>query len=248
LSEIIEKHSTQELSDLLDETHPRVLLRAVADEDNADIAIFLLKLQQISKNLEAHAAQILAQLSLDKQVAVAEKIAVTEVDDSERVEEIYTRIVDRIMTITNRTTIFGDGTSNLAKLMSHMPLGDQDRLLESLEQKQPNLVNDINQQIFTFDDLKNLNDDALRTILQMLDPSTVALALHKTAPEIQEKFLRNLSPESAIGVEKEMDALTFEQMQIADTARQSVVSMVRRFAVKGIITIDEEDDTSTTPA
>ena len=234
--------SAQELTDLLDRTHPRVLVDALGKEDVADLAIFLLILQRTSQSLEKHAAQILAQLPLEIQLSVAEYIAETEISDSEQVDTICTRIIDQIQITANRTTVFGDGATNLAKLLGHMPFDDQNRLLEVLEEHQPKLVNDVNEQIFTFDDLKDLNDDAMSTVLQMLDPSTIALALHKTTPEMQEKFLQNMPTESATSVEQEMDALTFEQTQIADTARQSVVNAVRRFAVKGIIKLNQQEE------
>jgi flagellar motor switch protein FliG len=237
---ILEKPSGQELTEILNRTHPRVVLSVVSEAEDADLAIFLLTLEHASADLAKHAAQILSQLPPEKQLSVAEKIAETEIVDSERVKEIYGRLVEQILTAANRTTVFGDGASNLAKLLSHMPLDNQNRLLESLEQKQPNLANAINEQIFTFDDIVNLNDDAMQTVLQTLDPSTIALALHKTSPELQEAFLRNMSPESALTVEREMENLTFEQTQIADTARQSIVSMIRRFAVKGMIRLEEK--------
>lgn len=225
----------EELTDLFDETHPRVLVNVLAKEEQTDLAIFLLMLQRTSQELEKHAAQILAQLPLEIQRSVAEYIAETETSDSEQVEIICTRIVNKIQAEANRTTVFGDGATNLAKLLGHMPLDNQNRLLEVLEEHQPKLVNDVNEQIFTFDDLTNLNDEAMSAVLQMLDPSTIALALHKTTLEMQDKFLRNMPSESATAVEQEMNALTFEQTQIADTARQSVVTAVRRFAAKGII-------------
>lgn len=227
--------SEEELTALFDETHPRVLVNVLAKEEQTDLAIFLLMLQRTSQELEKHAAQILAQLPLEIQRSVAEYIAETETSDSEQVEIICTRIVNKIQAEANRTTVFGDGATNLAKLLGHMPLDNQNRLLEVLEEHQPRLVNDVNEQIFTFDDLTNLNDEAMSAVLQMLDPSTIALALHKTTLEMQDKFLRNMPSESATAVEQEMNALTFEQTQIADTARQSVVTAVRRFAAKGII-------------
>lgn len=243
MSEIIlEETSTEELSDLLEKIPPRVVVGAIAEENDADLAIFLLTLQRASSSTAKHAAQILAQLPFDKQVSVAEKIAATEIVESERVKEVYTRLVDQIMTAAKRTTVFGDGASNLAKLLSRMRMADQNRLLESLATKQPELVNTIHERIFTFDELVNLSDDAIRTILRVLDPSTVALALHKTPAKIKEKFLQNMSAESAASVEKEMDQLTFEQTQIADTARQSVVDLVRKFAAKGLLAIDRESD------
>ena len=237
---ILEGTSVQELTALLEQTDARVVLRAIKDEADADIAIFLLMLENASHKLAKHASQILAKLPTAKQIAVAEHIATTEIVESEKVKDIYTRLVNGIQTAAEQTTVFGDGASNLVKLLLRMKTGDQNRLLDSLEAKQPELVNSINEQLFTFQDLAILDDSAIQTVLQVLDASTIALALYNAPPIIREKFLRNLSEESAHDVETEMGQLTPKQLQIAETARQAITGVVRNFAAKGMITIDRE--------
>lgn len=212
------------------------------DEDDADLTIFLLMLEHASQTLAKHASQILASLPPAKQTTVAEHIATTEIVESGRVQELYTCLTDQITTAAKDATVFGDGALNLVKLMSQMKIEDQNRLLESLAEKQPALVNEIQERIFTFKDVANLNDSAVRTILQVMDASTIALALHDVLPAIRSKFLSNLSAESVAAVEAETSQLPFEQTQIADTARQSIVSLVRNFAAKGMITIDRDFD------
>lgn len=236
----IEQTIVHELTNLLEKTDLRVVLRAVADESEPDVAIFLVTLQQSSPTLANHASQILVHLPADKQIAVAEQITTMEIVESERVREIHARLIDNIANVTNQTTVLGDGKSNLVKLLGRMKTDDQNRLLDSLAAKQPNLVNDIHERLFTFADLATLNDSAIQTILQVLDPSTIALALHNAPEEVHQKFLDGMSDELTANVEDETNRLTFEQMQIADTARQSIVTLVRNFASKGMISTDRE--------
>lgn len=238
----IEQTLVQELTDLLEKTDLRIVLRAVADEADADVAIFLVTLQQSSQTLANHASKILLHLPADKQITVAEQITTMEIVESERVREIHNRLIENIANATNQTTVLGDGKSNLVKLLGRMKTDDQNRLLDSLAAKQPDLVSDIHEQLFTFADLATLNDAAIQTILQVLDPSTIALALHKAPQEVHQKFLEGMSEELAANVEDETNRLTFEQMQIADTARQSIVTLVRNFASKGMISTDQELD------
>lgn len=238
----LEQSLVQELTDLLEKTDLRVVLRAVAEESDSDVAIFLVTLQQASPNLANHASQILVHLSADKQIAVAEQITAMDIVESERVREIHARLIDNIVSATNQTTVLGDGKSNLVKLLGRMKTDDQNRLLDSLAARQPNLVDDIHDRLFTFADLATLNDSAIQTILQVLDPSTIALALHNAPQEVHQRFLDGMSEELTANVEDETNRLTFEQMQIADTARQSIVTLVRNFASKGMISTDREFD------
>jgi flagellar motor switch protein FliG len=118
-----------------------------------------------------------------------------------------------------------------------MDIAGQNRLLERLAEKQPEVVESVSDKLFTFEDLSNLENEAIKTILQVLDKPTLALALHNAPPVIHDRFLENMSAPQAEAVEAEIAQLTFEQTQIADTARQSVVSLVRNFAAKGLLKI-----------
>ena len=94
------------------------------DEDDADLTIFLLTLK--------HASLLLASPS----PCQTDYGRGTHRNDRNfelgRVQEIYTRLTDQITTAAKDATVFGDGASNLVKLMSQMKIKDQNRLLESL--------------------------------------------------------------------------------------------------------------------
>ncbi|RKU19541.1 hypothetical protein C6501_01285, partial [Candidatus Poribacteria bacterium] len=80
-------------------------------------------------------------------------------------------------------------------------------------------------------------DEAILTLLQVLEPNTLALALHEASSAIQDKFFENMSHEQAETLGEESAQLTFEQKQLSETARQSVVNLVRNFAAKGLLKI-----------
>ena len=99
----------------------------------------------------------------------------------------------------------------------------------------PEWWDSVSEQLFRFEDLEDLEDEAIRTILQVLDKPTLALALHNAPTAIHDRFFENMSASEAEAIEVETAQLTFEQTQIADTARHSVVNLVRNFAAKGLL-------------
>ena len=242
-SAFLDEVALQELTDLLDETHPQVALAAFQDVDDTDAAVFFVmcthrKNESIGNALATHAGKLFAQLPFDKQVRIAEKVTTTETVASERVIQIWNEQIERIKAAIQETTFLGEGTANLAKLLSHMDVTGQNALLEALGEKQPEVVESVSEQLFTFEDFGNLEDDAIRTILQVLDKPTLALALHNASAAIQDRFFENMSASQAEAIEAETAQLTFQQTQIADTARHSVVNLVRNFAAKGLLKID----------
>ncbi len=226
---------TQELETLLDEIHPQVILAAFQTVDDADAALFLLMLKTASDALAAHAGKIFAQLPFEKQVSIAEKVIAMEIVESERAQQLWHTLVAKIKESREQTLFLGEGTENLAKLLSHADIATQNRLLEVLGERQPEVVNSVTEQLFTFDELARLGDEAIVTILQVLDTSTLALALHGAPPAIRDRFVENMSASQAEAIEAETAQLTFEQTQIVDTARQSIVTLVRNFAAKGML-------------
>ena len=232
----------KELSVLLDETHPQVVLAALQDVDDSDAAVFFvmcahLKSEPTGNALAAHAGKLFAQLPFDKKVSIAEKITTTEVVDAERAAQIWHEHIVKIKETLQKTAFLGEGTTNLTKLLSYMDVGEQNQLLEVLAEKNPEVVNSISEQLFNFEDLGGLENEAIKAILKVLDQQTLAIALHNAPPAIHDRFFENMSALQAEAVEAEAAQLTFEQTQIAETARQSVVNLVRNFAAKGLLRI-----------
>ena len=238
----LDKAALQALMVLLDETPPQVVLAAFQNVDDNDAALFFVMCTQLKHEstgdaLAAHVGKVFAMLPFDKQVRIAEQVTTAEIVDAERATQIWDEQVTRIKEALQKTTFLGEGTANLAKLLSYMDIAEQNRLLERLAEKQPEMVENVSEKLFTFEDLSSLENEAIKTILQVLDKPTLALALHNAPSAIHDRFLENMSASQAEAVETEIAQLTFEQTRIADTARQSVVSLVRNFAAKGLLKI-----------
>lgn len=257
----LNEDSLYELTDIFKETPMPVIMRAFEEAEDTDIALFLLLLdvamnkgktddsEEIRRTLErgdspknetegtltAYAQQIFAQFPFQKQLRIAEKLAVTEMVDTQQAEQIWTDFVTKMKGALENTLFFGDSARNVAKFLAKVDMERQNQLMDALEKNQPHLVDTISDNLFTFDDIVDLPDDAIATLLQVLETNTLALALYNTSTEIQDRFFDNMSSEKVEMVETATEQLTFEQRQISETARQSVVSLVRNFAAKGML-------------
>lgn len=257
--------SLQELTNLFEKTPLPVIMQAFEQVDDADIAVFLLLLdvaagkvpsessdeirrtlargddgiskEQTEGTLTAYAQKVFAQFPIQRQIRIAEHLATTEMVDTSQAEQIWNSLVGKINETLQSTLFFGNGAKNLAKFLTEVDIERQNQLMKALEKNQPELANTVVDRLFTFEDLVEVPDEAILTLLQVLEPNTLSLALHKASPAIQDKFFENMSPEQAKTLEAESAQLTFEQKQLSDTARQSVVSLVRNFAAKGLLKI-----------
>lgn len=257
--------SVQELINLFEKTPLPVIMQAFEQVDEADIAVFLLLLDiAISKipsessdeirrtlaraeespskeksegTLNAFAQEVFAQFPIQRQIRIAEHLAATEMIDTSRAEQIWNDLVDKIHAILQSTLFFGNGAKNVAKFLAQVDFEKQNQLMEALQKSQPELANTVADHIFTFEDLAEVSDETIITLLQVLEINTLALALNEASPAIQDRFFENMSATQAETVESEAEQLTFEQKQLSETARQSVVNLIRNFAAKGLLKI-----------
>ena len=174
--------------------------------------------EQTEGTLTAYAQKVFAQFPIQRQIRIAEHLATTEMVDTSQAEQIWNSLVGKINETLQSTLFFGNGAKNLAKFLTEVDIERQNQLMKALEKNQPELANTVVDRLFTFEDLVEVPDEAILTLLQVLEPNTLSLALHKASPAIQDKFFENMSPEQAETLEAESAQLTFEQKQLSDTA------------------------------
>lgn len=260
---IISEESIQELTEIFVNTPLAIIVGAIEEIDDHELAIFLLILDKVSsdipsnesdiihktltqsednttetdaeKTLSNYAQQILAELPFAKQVKVSEKIAASEMVESEQAGRIWNDLTDKIKSVLENTLFFGSGAKNLAKLLEQVDIEKQNKLMVVLQDRNPELAQTVGDYLFTFEDIVDIPNETILTVLQVVEPNTLAIALHDATEPLVEKFFDNMSTEQIKNVESEIKQLSFEQKQISNTAQQSIVNLLRNFAGKGIL-------------
>ena len=261
----LDDNAIQELKNLMNRTPLPVVMKAFENVEDEDIAVFLLLLDVTSTDLSMNnsdeirkklaaidekenspqeedtltvlAQKIFAQFTLKRQVQIAEVITTTEMIETDRAEQIWKDLTGKMKAILNSTLFFGNAAKNLAKLLTKVDIEQQNLLMDALQKNQPDLVDTVADQLFKFDDLAEMPDESIRTLIEVLETNTLALALYEAPTDIQDRFYENMTTEKAENVEAETEILTHDQTQLSATARQSVVSLIRNFAGKGLIKI-----------
>ncbi len=251
--------------DVFEKTPLPVIMKVFDDIDEGDIALFLLLLDvaatksnldssdEIRRTLErgedeisnenteetltGYAQQIFAKFSYQRQILIAEHLAETEMVDTTQAQQIWEDILAKMNDLFKSTLFFGNGPKNLAKFLTKIDTERQNKLMEALEKRQPDLANTVADGLFAFEDLAEVPDEVILTLMQVLEVNTIALALHNAPAAIQDRFYQCMSTEKAEMVEAECEKLPIEQRRLGKTAQQSVVNLVRSFAAKGLLKI-----------
>lgn len=254
--QILDELSRRRLISLFQDHDFPIVVRALREQEVADLAIFLLVLTRTKTNIPTlseteetsndlllvdRAAQILANLPTDQQTSVAQEIAAIDMLPTEQIKETVDQIVNHVTAFAESTVVFGAGTENLAKLLSKMDASQQGQLVESLRVTNPELATGLNREIMPFSSLSMLDDETIRTLVNYLDVNTIAVAIHNLPQEIQDRFLNVMEGDMGTEIEAKMDSLGFAETQISSTAQQSILDLVYRLAAKGILQIHQSN-------
>ena len=88
------------------------------------------------------------------------------------------------------------GSRKVAEILNHL---DKDglRLLEKIEERSPDLSEDIRQKMFTFDDLILIDSRGIQELIKAVPRGTLTLALRAATDTIKKLIYKNMSERSA---------------------------------------------------
>lgn len=207
------------------------LLTFISEEHPQTIALILSHLPG------AMAAEVLSGLSSSKQIEVIRRIATMEQTSPEVIHDVEASLQGRLTSTFNQQLEKTGGVPRVAEILNVTDRMTNKGILESLEQEDAELVEEIRRLMFVFDDLLKLDNKAIQALLKEVDNSQWAIALKGANEEIRQKVLGNLSQRAAELLREEMEYLGPIRVSDVEAVQQQVVDAVRRLEDAGEIEI-----------
>jgi flagellar motor switch protein FliG len=110
-------------------------------------------------------------------------------------------------------------------------------VLESLEERDPNLAEAVRAQMFLFEDIIYLDNRAIQQVLREVTPIDLATSLKGVAPEVRDKITGNLSTRAAENLLDELEILGRVRISVVEEAQAKIVAIIRRMEDKGEIDV-----------
>jgi len=183
------------------------------------------------------AAEVLSRLPSNKQLEVVRRIANMEQTSPEVVRDVEASLERRMTSTFNQQMENAGGVPTVAQILNVTDRMTNKGILESLEQEDAELVDEIKRLMFVFDDLLKLDDKAIQALLKEVDNNQWAVALKGASEEIKQKVLGNLSQRAAQLLTEEMEYLGPVRVSDVETMQQQIVDTVRRLEDAGEIEI-----------
>ncbi len=171
---------------------------------------------------------------------VVEKLATLESTPIEVVETLgevlSSKVGERVSRALNQT----GGEKSAAAVLNAMSKDERKKLLDSMDERAPDLVRSIRMKMFTFDDLQTLDVKTIQKIMREVDASKLAVALSAATDTLKEAMLGSLSKRAAENVREEIDNMGKISLREVEANQNSIIDVVRQLETEGEISLEGE--------
>ena len=217
----------------------RQLLNFISDEHPQTIALVL---AHVPAPL---ASKVLAGLGSDLQAEVAHRIATMDRTSPDIIHQIEANLERRMATLLVPSDLSAvGGVAPLVEIINRADRGTEKLIMEGLEERDPELAEEVRSRMFMFEDLTNLEDRAVQLVLRQVEIASLAVALKGVAQSVHTKIMNNMSERAAITLAEEIELLGPVRVQAVEEAQTEVVRVIRELEESGQIIVrrGEEDE------
>ena len=181
------------------------------------------------------AVEVLQYLPKELYGEIAERIA--------RLDRLAPGVIDEIGIVLDEeyraigTSKRVGGINSLAEMVMNAAPGLERDLLSSIEQKNPELAEELRQRMFTFDDIVKIHDRYIGVILREVDREVLLKALKAASEPVKRKILGAMSERARKMLMEELETMGPVRRIDAEKAQQEILRIIRRLEQQGEIVV-----------
>ena len=228
-----QSEAAQDTSSLnvLQSIDPDQLVEMIKDEHPQTIAVIIVHLKSES------GCAVLSRLPDNLRVEVAMRIARLDKVLSGMVIEIG-RVFEDLMK-KKKTSVMHKtgGVTHLAELLNMADGSAGEKLLNEIEEVNPDLAAQIKQMMFVFEDLVLVDDRGMQKVLRRVETSKLSLALKGASEEVREKIFKNMSERAGVMLKEEIESIGAVRMKDVEEAQQTITKIIQELEAKSEVII-----------
>lgn len=214
---------------------PKVVLKLVEDEHPQVIAALLLLLEP------EPAAEVLSALDEEKQSAVVERIAKMGPVSQQAIAMIDQLLSQRIGSNFGASALTMGGPRDAANLINLSEGELRNVVLPAIAQRDEDLAARIEEELFTFEMLLELDPMGMGRLLRDVDNEALVDALKGLTEEERAPFFGAMSSRAADGVKDEIEMRGRLTKADVKAAQKKIVEVARNLAEQGEISLGSDD-------
>jgi flagellar motor switch protein FliG len=217
--------------DFIRRTDPAHLLNFIQQEHPQTIALILAYLEPQKASI------ILGSLPHEIQSDVAKRIATMDRTSPEVLREVERVLEKKLSTLSSEDYTAAGGVESIVEILNLVDRSTEKTIIESLEEDDPELAEEIKKRMFVFEDIVLLDDRAIQKVLREVDTNELAKALKAVDSEVQDKIFRNMSRRASTLLKEDMEYMGPIRLKDVEESQQKIVAIIRKLEEQGEIVV-----------
>lgn len=134
------------------------------------------------------------------------------------------------------------GVKKAANILNLMDSSMEQAITGKITEIDGELAGRIQELMFVFDDLGNVDDRGIQTLLREIGTDTLAMALKGADPKVRDKIIKNMSQRAGQMLLEDMEAKGPARVADVEAAQKEILSAARRLAEAGTIVLGGKGD------
>jgi flagellar motor switch protein FliG len=218
----LQRTDPQQLGKLLDSEHPQTIALVLA-------------------HLDPHrASQVLDNLSEEHKVVSVQRLAEMRQFSPEMAQKVAHILHRRLESVGDTARKSYSGFKAVADLLNRLNAEASKKILETIEDGQPELALSIRNLMFTFEDLVTVPPATIREIVSGVDKRQLALALRGANDELRAQIFKSMSSRAVEMLKEDMEVLGPVRSREVAAAQQEILNLARRLETEGKVVLKLE--------
>jgi flagellar motor switch protein FliG len=211
-----------QLGKLLDSEHPQTIALVLAHLD------------------PRRASMVLDSLSEEHKVVSIQRLAEMRQFSPEMAQKVAHILHRRLESVGDNARKSYSGFRAVADLLNRQNAEESKKILEAIEDQQPELALNIRNLMFTFEDLVTVPAATIREIVSGVDKRQLALALRGANEELRAQIFKSMSSRAVEMLKEDMEVLGPVRSREVAQAQQEILTLARRLEAEGKVILKLE--------
>lgn len=218
----LQRTDPQQLGKLLDTEHPQTIALVLAHLD------------------PKRASLVLDNLTEEHKVVSIQRLAEMRQFSPEMAQKVAHILHRRLESMGDSARKSYSGFKAVADLLNRLNADQSKKILESIEEGQPELALSIRNLMFTFEDLITVPPATIREIVSGVDKKQLAMALRGANEELRAQIFKAMSTRAVEMLKEDMEVLGPVRSREVAQAQQEILNLARRLEAEGKVVLKLE--------
>lgn len=182
-------------------------------------------------------ADVLTLLPDNIQADVVRRIATLETVEPGAIKELERVMKAKFAANTSLRASQIGGVKAAAKIMNFTKTEMETRILNSIKKEDRDLMVEIQDNMFVFENLGGSDDRSLQTLLRSVDQDILVIAMKGADAQLQDKLLGCMSTRAAANIRDEMEVLGPVRLTEVQEAQKQIINVARKLSDDGTIVL-----------